>query len=207
MKEVTINKRGFTLIELLVVMSIIGILASLGIASFGPIMEQVRKMKSQDNLKQMHRFLMLYSMQFGTYPSVQPNVTRYERGGGVRDLYPLYTTGILNKDTLKVLQAPGATLIPFSPNPTIDEFDKNHIGYAYNSTCIPDDPNNPPIMSEQGVSTGVIDPNNPDNGRRPIFNNGAHVLFANGTVEFIPAINGRLSTSKVKPEQWGKLLD
>lgn len=206
MKAVTTHKRGFTLIELLVVMSIIGILASLGIASFGPIMEQVRKMKSQDNLKQMYKMLMLYSMQFGTYPSVQPNVTRYERGGGVRDLYPLYATGILTKDTIKILQAPGATLIPFTTY-TIDEFDKNHIGYSYNSTCIPDDPRNPPLMAEQGVSTGVLDPNNPDNGRRPIFNNGAHVLFANGTVEFIPAVNGRLSTAKVKPEDWGKLLD
>ncbi len=206
MKAVT-AKRGFTLIELLVVMSIIGILASLGIASFGPIMEQVRRMKSKDNLSQIHKMLMLYSMQFGTYPSVQPNVTRYDRGGGVRDLYPLYSAGILTKDSLKILQAPGVTLIPFPPNPTIDNFDKAYIGYAYNSTCIPDDPNNPPVLSEQGVSTGVLDPNTTDNGRKPVFNNGVHVLFVNGTVEFIPAVNNRLSTSKVTAEQWGRLLD
>lgn len=201
------QRRGFTLIELLVVMSIIGILASLGLAGIPVIREQVRRIKSQDNLRNMRIILMNYVTMYGSLPSVQPKHTRFERGGGVRDLYPLYQTGLLNKDNLKLLQPPGVSLIPFSANPTIEEFDKNHIGYAYNSTANLDDPDNPPVMSEQGVSTGVLDLEGKDPGRKPVFKNGVNVLFADGTIEFIPAVNGKLSTAKIKPEMWAKLLD
>lgn len=196
------RSKGFTLIELMVVISIIGVLATMGLAAFGPIKMMVNKMKSKDNLKQMYLLLNIYQQQFGSYPTLQPNSTRYTRGGGVKDLYPLWESGVMKKEALKLLQPPGSAMVPFSQNPAKEEFDKMHIGYSYNSTAIPDDPNNPPIMSERGVSDGRLDKN-----ESPVFTDGAHVLFGNGMIDFIPAINGKLSVKDVNADQWGKLLD
>ncbi len=202
MKTAHTRSKGFTLIELMVVISIIGVLATMGLAAFGPIKMMVNKMKSKDNMKQLFLLLNIYQQQFGSYPSVQPNNTRYTRGSGVKDLYPLWEAQVMKKEGLKLLQPPGVAMIPFSQNPSKEEFDKLHIGYSYNSTAIPDDPNNPPILSERGVSDGRIDKS--DN---PVFTDGAHVLFGNSMTDFIPAINGKLSIRDVTPEQWGKLLD
>ena len=201
------KNKGFTLIELLVVISIIGVLAGMGIAGFAPIKVAVNKMKSKDNLKQLYQLILVYNMDYGTYPTTQPSATRYEKSGGVRDLFPLYDTGIMKNDQLALLVAPGAKLIDFSDEPTIDEFDKNHIGYAYNSTARPD--SNEPLISEQGVSSGAIKPNTTDHGKRPIFEGIVHVLFANAKIEKIPANkkNGKLSTREIKAEQWGLLQD
>jgi prepilin-type N-terminal cleavage/methylation domain-containing protein len=201
-------RKGFTLIELLVVITIIGVLASLGIASYGPIKTQVNKLKSKDNLRSMYVLLQLYAQDYRSFPTMQPPERRYEQSGGVRDLYPLYSTGIIAKEQLELFKGPGAAMVPFSADPTVDEFDKNHIGYAYNSTAIPDDPDNPPLMSEQGVSSGKLDPNTQDRGRKPIFIGGVHVLLTSGKSLWIPADrSGRLSTSDVSADQWGLLQD
>ncbi|MCX7001710.1 MAG: type II secretion system protein [bacterium] len=202
MKTASKHSKGFTLIELMVVISIIGVLATMGLAAFNPIKMMVNKMKSKDNMKQLLLLLNIYQQQLGSYPTVQPNSTRYTRGGGVKDLYPLWETQLMKKEQLKLLQPPGVALIPFSQNPSKEEFDKLHIGYSYNSTAIPDDPNNPPIISERGVSDGRI-----DKTENPVFGDGAHVLFGNSNTEFIPAVNGKLSTKDVTADQWGKLLD
>ena len=201
------KNKGFTLIELLVVISIIGVLAGMGIAGFAPIKVAVNKMKSKDNLKQIYQLIMLYNMDYGTYPTTQSSATRYEKSGGVRDLFPLYDVGIMKKDQLALLKAPGAKLIDFSDDPTIEEFDKNHIGYAYNSTARPD--SSEPLLSEQGVSSGKLKPNTTDHGTKPIFEGIVHVLFANGKTEKVPANGrtGKLSNKEVKADQWGLLQD
>ena len=206
-----INKKnkGFTLIELLVVISIIGVLAGMGIASFRPIQERVRKMQSNDKMNQIYKLMFMYAGDYGSFPSVQPSATRYEKGGGVKDLYPLYETGLMGKEQLKLLQAPGAALIPFSDDPGIEEFDKNHIGYSYNSTAMPDDPDNPPLLADQGVSSGRLTLKTTDKGKKAIFANGANVLFSSGTSKWIPANKktGKLSTKDVRADQWGLLQD
>jgi len=203
------KNKGFTLIELLVVISIIGVLAGMGIASFRPIQEKVRKMQSDDKMKQLYRLMFMYAGDYGSFPTAQPSATRYEKGGGVKDLYPLYETGIMGKEQLKLLQAPGAALIPFSDDPTIDEFNENHIGYAYNSTAMPDDPDNPPLLSEQGVSSGKLSLKTSNKGKKAIFANGCNVLFCSGISKWIPANKktGKLSTKEVSAEQWGLLQD
>ncbi len=208
MKPHKATRKGFTLIELLVVITIIGVLASLGLAAYGPIKEQVKKVKSKDNLRSLYMLIQLYTSQWNAYPTTQSPQTRYDKGGGVRDLYPLYETGLLGEDQLKLLQPQGAALIPFSSEPKIDEFDKYHIGYSYNSTAIPDDAENPPILADQGVSSGVLHYKTKDRGTKPVNRGGALVLFSSGTIELITANKkGKLSTKKVGADEWGRLGD
>ena len=121
----------------------------------------------------------------------------------------MYSTGILKAEDLnKILHPKGAKLLDFSDNPSIDEFDKYHCGYAYNSTVNPDDPDNPPLLSEQGVSSGVLNYKTKDRGIKPIRKKGVLVLFAGGKVEQIYADSkGRLSTNKISAEMWSRLVD
>ncbi len=210
MKKYHNREKGFTLIELLVVISIIGVLAGLSLTAIGPIMSTFKRFQSKMKLVDLHKMFMMYQLQCEQgYPTTIADKDRYEKSAGVRGLYPLYSSGVMKVDALnKLLHPPGAKLLDFSNNPTIDEFDKFHCGYAYNSTAIPNDEDNPPILSEQGVSSGVLKINSKDKGLKPIRKNGALVLFANGSVENINAdVRGKLSTKKVTPDMWGKLVD
>ena len=162
------------------------------------------------NLISLHKMFMMYELQCEQgYPTTVSNKDRYEKSAGVRGLYPLYSSGVMKVDALnKLLHPPGAKLLDFSDNPTIDEFDKYHIGYAYNSTAKEHDPNNPPILSHQGVSDGVLNYKTKDKGTKPILKKGALVIFANGEVKLIPADKkGKLSTNEISAEMWKKLVD
>ena len=209
MKKMHNKEKGFTLIELLVVISIIGVLAGLSLTAIGPIMTTFKKFQSKMKLVDLHKMFMIYQQDYNSYPTTMSAKDKYEKSAGVRGLYPLYSTGILKPSDLnKLLHPPGAALIDFSNEPTIDEFDKYHCGYAYNSTAIPNQDDNPPILAEQGVSSGVLKLNTKDRGIKPIRKNGAMVLFANGTVEDVHAdIRGKLSTKNVSADMWGKLID
>ena len=210
MKKYHNREKGFTLIELLVVISIIGVLAGLSLTAIGPIMSTFKRFQSKMKLVDLHKMFMMYQLQCEQgYPTTVADKDRYEKSDGVRGLYPLYSSGVMKVDALnKLLHPPGAKLLDFSETPDIDEFDKFHCGYAYNSTSIPNDEDNPPILSEQGVSSGVLKINTKDKGLKPIRKNGALVLFANGSVENINAdVRGKLSTKKVSSDMWGKLVD
>jgi len=210
MKKYHNREKGFTLIELLVVISIIGVLAGLSLTAIGPIMSTFKRFQSKMKLVDLHKMFMMYQLQCEQgYPTTVADKDRYEKSDGVRGLYPLYSSGVMKVDALnKLLHPPGAKLLDFSETPDIDEFDKFHCGYAYNSTAIPNDEDNPPILSEQGVSSGVLKINSKDKGTKPIRKNGALVLFANGSVENVNAdVRGKLSTKKVSPDMWGKLVD
>ena len=88
------------------------------------------------------------------------------------------------------------------------EFHKNHIGYSYNSTAFPGGTEAEPVMADQGVSNGRLDINSRDRGIKPYSENSALVLMTNGKVKKITADRrGRLSTSEVSADQWGRLVD
>ena len=166
-----------------------------------PIRRPSQKMKSKDNLKQIYQLLMIYNMDYNSLPKITS-----EGGNGVRDFYPLYESGIMKRDQLALFHPPNVKLQPFSENPTIDEFDKDHIGYAYNSTAEMD--SDSPLLSEQGVSDGILNKKEKEKGLKPVFENVAHVLFANAKIEKIPADKkGNLSTNLISKEEWKVLKD
>ncbi len=159
--------------------------------------------KTQDNLKQLHILMMMYAQDWDSFPKVTP-----EGGNGVRDLYPLYATGFLEKQNLSILQPPGVALLPFSKNPTIDEFDKDHIGVSYNSTAIPDDPTDPPLLADQGVCMGCLQLTSEDHGIKAREITGALVLFASGRTEFVRTNRQDILLSpSISFEDWKLLKD
>lgn len=62
------KRKGFTLIELLVVISIIGILATVGIASFSKAQKSARDGKRKTELTQIASALEMYRADNGKYP-------------------------------------------------------------------------------------------------------------------------------------------
>ena len=211
MKNLHSKAKGMIFIEWLVVIFIIGFLMLYFFTN--PLMNYFykpfrgpRKMILVD----LHKMFMMYELQCEQgYPTTIPDKDRYEKSDGVRGLYPLYSSGVIKAEHLnRLLHPKGAKLLDFSDNPTIDEFDKYHIGYAYNSTAKTNSPANIPILSHQGVSDGVLNYKTKDKGTKPIRKKGALVLFANGEVKFIPADRkGKLSTNEISAEMLKKLVD
>ena len=62
------NIHGFTLVELLVVMSIIGVLAAMGVTSFMTAQMRGRDAERKSDLKQISHALELYFSDHGVYP-------------------------------------------------------------------------------------------------------------------------------------------
>ncbi len=191
-------KKGFTLIELLIVISIIAVLASLGLVAARQVKYMVDKKKSEDNLKQLYTFMNIYAQNHGCYPSIQPRGSK--SGGGTRDLYPLYLSALEKQPFLQLLRPPGVALVSFSKDPSPDEFDKDHIGYIYNSMVVPDQSDNPPLMAERCVEDGQF-----TETEKPVFRDCAHILMANGTVREVPVINNKLTLGDIKLEDLAKL--
>jgi len=62
------NKRGFTLIELMVVIALIGILASVVLASFTSVRARNRDGKRVSDMREIEKALNLYQIENGTFP-------------------------------------------------------------------------------------------------------------------------------------------
>ena len=63
------NNKGFTLIELLVTITIIGILASIGLVSYRSVSERSRNARREADLSQIRSALELYRSDTNNYPS------------------------------------------------------------------------------------------------------------------------------------------
>lgn len=194
----------FVLIPMLVLP--IFVLASIGIGAQEPIKEKVGQLQREAMLRDMYVYLQAYQNDFGSFPSVQPKDTRDELGGGVRDLYPLAYTGRMDDKTLnEMLHPPGSQFDKFSKELRPEEFDRNHIGWSYNSCARigSDDP----LMADQGVSSGYLDLTSRDSGIKPLSKKSVIVLLANGQVERISVHrkSGKLLGDVVK--DWSVLKD
>lgn len=63
-----LRNKGFTLIELLIAMAILGILATVGLASFRTAQMRGRDTERKSDLKQISNALELYFSDYGMYP-------------------------------------------------------------------------------------------------------------------------------------------
>lgn len=66
-------KKGFTLIELLVVITIIAIIASIGVANFLTAQKQARDSKRQSMMLQIQSAFEQYFVEFNYYPDIVTN--------------------------------------------------------------------------------------------------------------------------------------
>jgi hypothetical protein len=157
---------------------------------FGPIIiallfevsSNTRSVRSGQNLEQIRALLTVYAEDYHCYPSMQPTNILPRINAGVRDLYPLYSTASDKSRILALLRPSDMDLAPLSSNPTPDEFDTNHIGYVYDSTVLPDQPDNPPLMADRYALDIMFLRN-----KKPPCRHG-NVLMANGTI-INPAIH------------------
>lgn len=80
-------KKGFTLIELLVVISIIGVLATLALVSFGPAQKQAKDTQRKSDIRQYQNALEMYANKGnGLFPGENSTVSADSSGGLCGDL-------------------------------------------------------------------------------------------------------------------------
>lgn len=112
MKIINSRKRGFTLIELLVVVSIIGLLASVVLASLNTARGKARDAKRRSELHQLAIALEFYYDKYGRYPVSAPNC-----GGQSGDTYCRDNQGTpTNNNWIPGLNEFMPTM-PHNPNP------------------------------------------------------------------------------------------
>ena len=115
------------------------ILPFIGLVVQDYVKEELPKIKCRSQLRNMYYLLDDYQREHGAYPMLDPDGDDY----GVRDLYLLFENNKKRYPKLEVLlQPPGRKYEAFSKELSIDDFNTNHIGWAYNAKARPgtDDP-------------------------------------------------------------------
>lgn len=88
------RQRGFTLIELLVVIAVIGILASIILASLNSARSRARDVQRISQLKEVQKALNLYYLENGSYP-LRSSVAGCSASAWATPLAPLVSGGYL----------------------------------------------------------------------------------------------------------------
>lgn len=115
------------------------VLPFIGLVVHDYVKDELPKIKCRSQLKRMYYLLDDYQREHGAYPILDPDGDDY----GVRDLYLLFENNKKRHPKLEVLlQPPGRKYEAFSKELSIDDFNTNHIGWAYNAKARPgtDDP-------------------------------------------------------------------
>ena len=92
MKIILKSKKGFTMVELLVVIAIIGILSTVGLASFMSAQMKARDTARKSDLRKIQSALELYRSDNGSYPSPVSNAIPASTGAGCTGAFTKSTT-------------------------------------------------------------------------------------------------------------------
>ena len=97
------HRKGFTLIELLVAIAIIGVLATIVLASIKSAQSKARDKRMQSEVRSLRTALDLYYARYGSYPSTGGGYT-CTAGSGINNCVPgtgtlqvLVTEGFISK--------------------------------------------------------------------------------------------------------------
>ena len=115
------------------------VLPFIGLVVHDYVKDELPKIKCRSQLRNMYYLLDDYQREHGAYPILDPEGDDY----GVRDLYLLFENNKKRHPKLEALLQPrGRKYEAFSKELSIDDFNTNHIGWAYNAKARPgtDDP-------------------------------------------------------------------
>lgn len=82
------HQKGFTLIELLVVITILGVMAAIGLTSFKTANQKARNSRRAADIQQLRSALEMYKTDTGAYPLTAAGLTvldSYTSGQRVKD--------------------------------------------------------------------------------------------------------------------------
>lgn len=195
------------------------VLPFIGLVVHDYVKDELPKIKCRSQLRNMYYLLDDYQREHGAYPILDPDGDDY----GVRDLYLLFENNKKRHPKLEVLlQPPGRKYEAFSKELSIDDFNTNHIGWAYNAKARPgtEDPllveggfwkrSNVIYMSQPVYLYTSEEPywssNHVDFKKHDTYRSYEIVLLANGRRVYIERdIYGNLSTNIV--QDWSVLRE
>ena len=182
------------------------VLPFIGLVVHDYVKDELPKIKCRSQLRNMYYLLDDYQREHGAYPILDPDGDDY----GVRDLYLLFENNKKRHPKLEVLlQPPGRKYEAFSKELSIDDFNTNHIGWAYNAKARPGTED--PLLVEGGfwrrgswcIKSYHLEMHLEEFERSRIYE---IVLLANGRRVYIERdIYGNLSTNIV--QDWSVLRE
>lgn len=156
LKSLYIGKRAFTLVELLVVITIIGMLASIVLASVSKARVNARDTQRTAQVKQIQKALELYYLVNGAYPLSYHQVT-LPAGCAT---YDIYSTNPCQWNAFQGVLAPYISSLPLDPINNASYYYHYFSGYYgplgqwYYMTYQVEDPNNSAEATDGAYSWG-----------------------------------------------------
>jgi prepilin-type N-terminal cleavage/methylation domain-containing protein len=176
------RSRGFTLIELLVVMSIIATLAGLAIVGVPAYFRQAQKTKCQANLKTIHAQLLLYEIDHKAMPSADGSAFVLAIWGKGLDKNEKEAQVFFCPSTSRQPPSDLSEMTPAMIDYTGPDQSSQYAGRNRLSSAMAN-------ASEMAIVSNKI-PNADDPQQRqnqPHAGKGFHVLYLNGSIEWVDA--------------------